>query len=369
MRLMRPLAHASAGATLAIALLAPAYACSASTSDGRGGTPTPTAAASASASTTSATAEPGKGTGTMPGKARVLAISVDGLNPRAIRQLGRSGAPNFYRLTGEGAWTFNARTERENTTTLANHAGMLTGRRVAAARGGHGVTWDDDRAGSTVQGGAGHPVSSIFTVVHNHGGSTALFSTKEKFSLYQRSWPHGIDRFVTNEADPVGLLRTARRDLTNHARSFTFLHISFPDKAGHAYGFMSAAYVDAVHQTDVELGKLLAAIDGSADLSKNLTVILTADHGGIGPSHSQRTELQNYRIPFIVWGPGVTHDSLYDLNPDYRDPGTARPRYAGRQPVRNADVANLAADVLGLKAVPGSELDAEQDLDVAVPVG
>ena len=51
-------------------------------------------------------------------------------------------------------------------------------------------------------------------------------------------------------------------------------------------------------------------------------------------------------------------------NPDFADPGTSRPSYAGRQPVRNGDVANLAASLLGLDAVPGSGIDAEQDLTV-----
>src|SRR5437868_5578316 len=48
---------------------------------------------------------------------QVLAISVDGLNPRAIKRLGRSGAPAFHRLMREGAWTFNARTEWGQTRT------------------------------------------------------------------------------------------------------------------------------------------------------------------------------------------------------------------------------------------------------------
>ncbi|MEZ5096901.1 MAG: alkaline phosphatase family protein [Nocardioides sp.] len=76
---------------------------------------------------------------------RVLLISVDGLNPTAIKDLGRSQAPTFYRLIDEGATTLNARTEYEQTETLPNHTGMVTGRRITASRGGHGVTWNDDR--------------------------------------------------------------------------------------------------------------------------------------------------------------------------------------------------------------------------------
>jgi hypothetical protein len=294
---------------------------------------------------------------------RVLAISVDGLNPTAIQQLGRAGAPTFYRLMDEGAASFNARTEYEQTVTLPNHTGMMTGRRVDRADGGHGVTWDDDRPGTTVQRAAGHRVDSVFTVVHAAGRSTALFSTKPKFTLYDRSWPAGIDKFRADENE-VALVAAARRDLVSHDRAFTFLHISLPDLAGHASGFMSSAYVDAVARTDRMLGEVLSTIEQDPVLAEQLVVVLTADHGGIGASHSAAGRLGNYRIPFLVWGPGVAARGLYGLNPDYADPGTSRPTYAGRQPVRNGDVANLATDLLGLGAVRGSELDAGQDLDV-----
>jgi hypothetical protein len=59
---------------------------------------------------------------------------------------------------------------------------------------------------------------------------------------------------------------------------------------------------------------------------------------------------------------------LYSLNPTYADPGTARPGYAApRQPIRNGDVGNLVLDVLGFPAIPGSELDAAQDLEITAP--
>ncbi len=70
----------------------------------------------------------------------------------------------------------------------------------------------------------------------------------------------------------------------------------------------------------------------------------------------------------MVWGAGVAKGrNLYALNSDDRQrPGSRRmASYAGRQPIRNAEVANLATDLLGWPRVPGSQLNANQSLDVS----
>lgn len=112
------------------------------------------------------------------------------------------------------------------------------------------------------------------------------------------------------------------------------------------------------------LGTVLAAVAGRPALKKHMSVMLTAEHGGNGASHRKETDLQNLRIPFMVWGPGVPRGrNLYALNPSFRDPKGFRPKYSGKLPIRNGDVANLATDVLDLPKVPGSELDASRKLN------
>jgi predicted AlkP superfamily pyrophosphatase or phosphodiesterase len=292
-------------------------------------------------------------------------VSIDGLNPSAIRRLGPERTPVLHRLVAEGTSTMNARTAREQTNTLPNHTGMVTSRRIDARRGGHGVVWNDERLRPpTVQAAAGHPVASVFSVVHGEGLRTGLFATKAKFSLFERSWPAGVDRDVIRE-DNDRLVRIVRRDLAQQTRAFRFVHLSAPDVAGHAHGFMSAPYLDAVAATDRRLGRIVAAIESDPDLAGHTAVVVTADHGGRGVTHRDETRRHSYRVPFLVWGAGVAAGAdLYELNPDYVEPGRSRPTYAGGQPVRNADLANLATDLLGLDPVPGSELDAAHDLTV-----
>jgi Type I phosphodiesterase / nucleotide pyrophosphatase len=308
---------------------------------------------------------------------RVIAISIDGLNPSAIQELGKSRTPAFHRLMREGVYTLNARTVREQTLTLPNHTSMLTGRRVDDEHGGHGYTENLDN-GSTVHQAAGHYVASVFDVVHDHGGSTALYASKMKFNLYERTWntrgrpdPIGrndgrakIDRF-TIDGDNTRLVAKLNAELRRSPREFTFVHLSLPDRVGHTHEFMGQEYLDAVQHTDRLLGRILNTVAARPALRRHTLVILTADHGGRGAAHKRASRLQNYRIPFMAWGPGVAAGrDLYDVNPNLRSPGASRSSYRGKQPIRNADLANLVTDALDLPPVPGSEFDSARTLNV-----
>lgn len=297
---------------------------------------------------------------------RVVAISVDGLMPRALRRLGRARTPNLHRLIGsEGAGTMNARSQVEMTITLPNHTSMVTGRRITASRGGHGVTWNDDAPTTTVQAAAGHDVASVFTVVHDAGGTTGVFSTKSKFSLFDRSWPAAVDTSFIRVERNAAVTRALRADLVTTDRDFSLLHLGLPDQMGHRYGWMSTRYLDAVVTVDRLVGSVMSTIRGNEGLRSSTVVILTADHGGIAGTrqHSDPTKLTDYRVPFAFWGAGVRPANLYTLNPTRRDPGRGRPGFsASPQPIRNGEIANASLSVLGLGPVPGSLWDTAQDL-------
>ena len=294
----------------------------------------------------------------------MVAISVDGLNPDAIRELGREGAPSFYRMLDEGAGTFNARSAVEQTVTLPNHTGMLTGRRVLSGSGHH-VTMNLD-PGGTVHDLAGHYVSSFFDIVHDRGGRTALYAGKEKFELFNRTWgAHGrpdrvgyddgrdkIDTFVVAAA---GVLVDRLVGSLSAPRRVNFLHLALPDVAGHAHGFMSPAYLRAVHRSDILVGRILDRVAGDPDLRASVTVVLTADHGGRGAGHDVATDADNYTIPFLAWGAGVADGRrLYALNRERTNPHHGRPGYDDPPPIRNTDLADLVTSLLSGPEVAGS---------------
>lgn len=302
-------------------------------------------------------------------KRRVLVISVDGLRSSVLKELDAAEIPTLTRLRREGAGTLDARTVVEQTETLPDHTSMVTGRRIDAARGGHGVTWNTDQPGTTVHQAAGEDVGSVFARVHRAGGTTALFTGKSKFSLFQRSWPKALDRY-TLDGRGARLVRKARKDLRRETRTLTFLHLAAPDLAGHAHGWASSQYADAVRTVDGWLSDVLDTVAGKPMLRKHLTIVLTSDHGGSGTGHADATVREHYRVPFWTWGDGVDAEDLYALNPTYKKPRRKRPGYgAARQPVRNGDVANLALSLLGLRAIPGSTIGTDQDLVLTADAG
>ncbi len=335
------------------------------------------APAALTACTASAVPEPGPSHRAATSERFVVAISVDGLNPDAIRKLGPEQAPSFHRMLDQGAGTLDARTAVEMSVTLPNHTGMLTGRRVATGTGHH-VDFNHDNH-SDVHAEAGSYRASLFDVVHDRGGSTALYASKDKFALFDRSWDaehgapdrvgrdHGtdkIDRFVY--ASPERLSVKVARQLQRAPFDASFVHLSSPDVAGHAYGWMSPKYLAAVERTDRRLGAILAAARSTRYLRRHVVVVLTADHGGApgNKQHSDEKDPRNYTVPFLVWGAGVTSADLYELNPERVEPRSDRPGYFGQPPIRNTDLASLVTTLLGHRAVPGGLLPGTQPLRV-----
>jgi len=287
---------------------------------------------------------------------RVVVISVDGLGSRWV---DRRSTPTIAELLKQGAGTINARTEVEKTVTLPNHTGMVTGDRVDPVRGGHGVTWNHTSTQSVALG-----TQSVFSTVDAAGGTSAVYAGKQKFEMWGRAWPGTIDPLEID--DQSSLVAATVEDLRAGGHDLLFLHLAGPDTAGHEHGWGSPAYLDAVRTADADVDRVVSAVSGDPGLVEEVVVVVTADHGGVPgtTAHSDRTRPENYTIPFVVWGAGVTPGDLYDLNPDYRDPGSSQPSYDEPPPVRNGDVANLVTDLLGLDPVPGSLFDTGHDLDV-----
>lgn len=315
----------------------------------------------------------------------VVHISVDGLGSSYLQSYINSNlVPNFKKLQTEGAWTNNARNDYDITVTLPNHTTQVTGRGIQGATGHNWTSNSDPAVGQTIASNKGSYVAGVFDVAHDNGLKTAMYAGKSKFSLFDTSYNAtngALDTTGANNGrdklDRYGLDGTASQVVTafNSGNSgatpynYSFLHFADPDTAGHASGWGSVAYKNSVIACDAALGQIFTTITNNPVMNGHTAIILTADHGGNGNDHSNAADPLDYTIPFDVWGPGVTAGAdLYAINPGVRfDPGTTRPLYTGNQPVRNGDCANLALELLGLGAIPGSTINANQSLNVSVP--
>jgi arylsulfatase A-like enzyme len=309
----------------------------------------------------------------------VIHISVDGLKPDAINNLGAERLPAFFRLRTEGAFTDNARTDFDFTVTLPNHTAQLTGR-PAIGPHGHHVTFNKDNDGTLHEVNDSY-VAGVFDIVHDRGLHTGFYASKPKFDFLNRSWNSDngatdttgtddgrkkIDFSIIN-SNTTDLIDGFLSNVTKFPHHYSFIHLKDTDRGGHRWGWGSQRYEDALEKVDELLGLIFDLVDTNPTYASKTAVILTSDHGGSGTGHGDSEDQNNYTIPFYVWGPVVAAGGdLYLLNENTRqEPGTLRPdNSALPQPIRNGDAANLALDLLGLPAVPGSSVNVKQDLRV-----
>jgi len=330
---------------------------------------------------------PGPKPGSSGGLDHAVLISVDGLRSDTLIAGGKSDLPAFARMLS-GASTLNARTDPDFTVTLPNHTCMLTGRPVLGADGHAWVENEDPPAGATLAKQKHAYVAGIFDVAHDRGFKTAMFVGKSKFSLYDASWnaENGapdtvgedqgrkkIDEYGFTEKTPEIGDDVVRFLKEGGPRSLVFVHFAVTDLTAHEGGWdvtPGSRYMKAVAAVDRELGRILDAVRSDEALRGRTAVVLTADHGGGAPlkNHDQAQMWVDYIIPFLVWtGDGGEGRDLYLLNARTRaDPGLGRPRTGdpGLPPIRNGDAGNLVLSLLGLPPIPGSTINAAQDLAV-----
>jgi hypothetical protein len=349
----------------------------------------------------------------IPNAEHIIFISCDGLRGDTLQVAltnNPSRFPNFVRMRNEGALTYRARTEYGATETIPNHSSMVTGRPIyepgtttLSGAVGHGQA---SNTGSAVNapsilhnlGGTGSYSykSSVFDVVHESGRTTAFFFSKDRIDFLSRSWNAAnglnkadttlypptthlknrtgkkIDRFSPATGFPTGASAVGDAfvaDANTHGLAhFTMLHFIDPDNSVHSIavansnpGATATSWETAVQACDTGLGKVLTWLDTNPLKRNCTTIIITADHGGVGgtSAHSVASNVLNYTIPLFIKGPGFKPNTdAYTYFTNRTDPGTVRSTEVlttlPNQPLRNGDVANLALNLLGLPEVPGS---------------
>lgn len=218
----------------------------------------------------------------------VILVSMDGAKPAVMET---AEMPNFKALKAMGAHATEAWTIYPSLT-LPSHTSMITGVEPEV----HRIVWNDYRPG---QGVVRTP--TIFQEAKRASLTTALVTAKEKFRHLHV--PGSIDHFELLEADAMPIAQTATRLFLEKRPHLLMVHFADPDRAGHKFGWGSNEQKEALAQTDLALGRLLAAVRG-AGLENQTVWLLTADHGGTGRGHGSRSRSDSL-IPWVVAGPGV----------------------------------------------------------------
>lgn len=308
---------------------------------------------------------------------RVLVIGAAGLGGRLLRT-HKGATPVLHRLMGSGASTTSARTAPETTLTMPNLVTMLTGRRVARADGGHGVTGNSD-TGGTVHSAAGQYTSSVFDLTHNHGMRTAFYSAHPRSALIRRTWdgahgggdPFGPDNGRDKiDVDPVlpddgAVASRVAADLRANPARLTVVELTGLAAARARSRYGSKEHVAALRTLDQRIGAILAAVNNTPALANTMVVVAGttgASKEGDSPT-VRRQRLQE--VPLLVRGPGVPRgEGLYTLNPESTYERTGQGRYDGTGPVMVGATANLVTAALKLPPIPGSQVNTTQRLNV-----
>lgn len=221
----------------------------------------------------------------------VIIVVFDGMRPDAISAIS---TPILHRLAKEGSASFTAQTVFPSKTLPA-----LTSLATGVDPATHGVTTNNPFDLLLFNS------ETLFSLAKERNFSTgAIVSKKDvaplavpsiieyaRFPKRVKYWP--LDRVVTEFRDI----------LSERAVHVLFVHFNEPDITGHAYGWMSKKYLNAVKKADHALGEIVKIADKMLG-EKSYTLIITADHGGHGRGHGTR-DPHDMTIPFIVWGKDV----------------------------------------------------------------
>lgn len=245
---------------------------------------------------------------TPPPSPRVLILSVDGLRPDAVYACE---TPNIRGLALRGSYTWQAQTISPSNT-LPAHVSMLTGTNPAT----HRISWDEylPARGRLL-------VTTVFGAAQAAGKRSAMVAGKEKFLTLKDAG--ALDASViTNRGDA---------DVANQAIlqidagfDLVFVHLPDLDLMGHEKKWMSAQYLERLQAADTAIGRILSVVPS------NMTVILSADHGGSDFGHGTNAAM-HMTIPWVIQGQGIKAGNQLSVR------------------VATVDTAVTAAHLLGFK--------------------
>ena len=116
----------------------------------------------------------------------------------------------------------------------------------------------------------------------------------------------GLDRLTLTAPTGAASLPAALEALSDSSVALLFVHLPDPDVAGHAHGWTSREYRDAVLEADAVLGRLLEAT--REEVGRETMFLVTSPHGGggaFGPFQHGSDSPEDRQVPLVLHGPGI----------------------------------------------------------------
>ena len=216
----------------------------------------------------------------------VFFFMLDGLRPDAIAV---TKSQHLHGLMARGSHTLAA-TSVMPSITLPCHTSIFHS--VPPQR--HGVT-------TNVFQPMARPLPGLIDVAHSHGLNCMAIYNWEPLRDIARPETLQASFCVRTayQADGDDILAAeAVRLVGAYKPDFTFIYLGTIDTAGHAYGWMSARYLEQVERVDIQLGLILSALPGDSN------IVVQADHGGHDRNHGTDA-LEDMTIPWLAAGPSI----------------------------------------------------------------
>ena len=223
--------------------------------------------------------------------ARCVMFLVDGLRPDAIRP---DLAPSLHALAQDYTHAPHAFTVRPSAT-VAAVLSLTTG--VGPAT--HGLV--EPGLANLRKLGSLRPVPRVL-------GARQLPTTVVAGEIVAAEVPvarvltgvAGVSRFVATAGPARRVAAAALGRLRFVPDGLVIVYVNDCDRAGHAEGWMSPSYLDAVREVDLAVGQLRACAADSL-------LLVLADHGGGGvePKDHDKPHPTNDRIPLVLAGPRI----------------------------------------------------------------
>ena len=252
------------------------------------------------------------GIAAQPKVGHVVLVGCDGWAAYSVRKADPATIPAIRGLMRRGAWTLKDRAVLPSSSAV-NWAAMYSGAPTEL----HGyTTWNSRKPEipGNLLNERGH-APTIFSELRRQRPDSRIAVVAE-WDVHRDLIDHpAADVFFhvpgKHKQSSDAVVDEAVRLIKEEKPRLLTLCLDQLDYVGHAEGWDTPAYYQALAVIDGHIGRVLKAIE-EAGIAQDTVVILTSDHGGLGKKHGGTT-LAEMEIPFILAGPVVKPVGEFDL--------------------------------------------------------